>query len=67
LMHALAFEVFNYIIKVRGSISGEHGDGMIRTKFVPLMYGGRMYDIFKKIKLIFDDKYIMNPGKKILL
>jgi len=63
----LAFEVFNYIIKVRGSISGEHGDGMIRTKFVPLMYGGRMYDIFKKIKLIFDDKYIMNPGKKILL
>jgi hypothetical protein len=25
-----------------------------------------MYDIFKKIKLIFDDKYIMNPGKKIL-
>ncbi len=67
LMHALASEVFNYIIKVRGSISGEHGDGMIRTKFVPLMYGGKMYDIFKKIKLIFDDKYIMNPGKKILL
>jgi FAD/FMN-containing dehydrogenase len=39
---------------------------MVRTKFVPLMYGGKMYDIFKKIKHIFDDKYIMNPGKKIL-
>jgi glycolate oxidase len=66
LMHILASEVFSYITKVRGSISGEHGDGIIRTKFVPLMYGRTMYDIFKQIKFIFDDKKIMNPGKKIL-
>ena len=66
LMHILASEVFSYITKVRGSISGEHGDGMIRTKFVPLMYGRTMYDVFKQIKFIFDDKKIMNPGKKIL-
>jgi FAD/FMN-containing dehydrogenase len=30
------------------------------------MYGETMYDVFKQIKLIFDDKLIMNPGKKIL-
>jgi len=30
------------------------------------MHGATMYDIFKQIKLIFDDKKIMNPGKKVL-
>jgi FAD/FMN-containing dehydrogenase len=30
------------------------------------MYGATMYNIFKQIKWIFDDKKIMNPGKKVL-
>src|SRR4029078_4093873 len=42
LMHALALQVFNYIIKILASISGEHRDRIIRTKFVPLMYRARM-------------------------
>jgi FAD/FMN-containing dehydrogenase len=66
LMDALAEKVFRHISKIHGSISGEHGDGLLRTKYVPIMYGATMYDIFKQIKLIFDDKKIMNPGKKVL-
>jgi len=66
LMDMIAVKVFSHIAKIHGSISGEHGDGLLRTKYIPLMYGPIMYDVFKQIKLIFDDKQIMNPGKKIL-
>ena len=65
-MDTIARKVFTRVVSVHGSISGEHGDGLLRTKYIPLMYGETMYDVFKQIKLIFDDKLIMNPGKKIL-
>ena len=65
LMNLLAEKVFSHIFKINGSISGEHGDGILRTKYVPMMYGSTMFQIFKQIKSIFDDKKIMNPGKKI--
>lgn len=63
-MDTIAEKVFRHVSKIHGSISGEHGDGLLRTKYVPMMYGATMYDIFKQIKLIFDNKKIMNPGKK---
>ena len=66
LMNDLADNVFKHVVKLHGSISGEHGDGLVRTKYIPLMYGAKMYDIFKRIKMIFDDKQILNPGKKVL-
>ncbi len=66
LMSSIAYKVFSYIGKVHGSISGEHGDGLLRTKYIPMMYGSAMYEIFKQIKIIFDDKKIFNPGKKII-
>lgn len=65
-MEVIASEVFNYIKAQGGSISGEHGDGLARVKYIPLMYGNEMYDIFIKIKKIFDKKNILNPGKKVL-
>ena len=66
LMNVLAKRVFGYISKINGSISGEHGDGVLRTKYIPIMYGSTMYEVFKQVKSIFDEKKIMNPGKKIL-
>ena len=65
LMDILAESVFKHISEINGSISGEHGDGILRTRYIPMMYGSKMYKIFKQIKSIFDDKKIMNPGKKI--
>jgi glycolate oxidase len=66
LMNTIAHVVFRHVANVHGSISGEHGDGLLRTKYIPIMYGPAMYDVFKQIKMIFDDKQIMNPGKKVL-
>ena len=66
LMEVLADRVFSHVCEINGSISGEHGDGILRTRYIPVMYGSKMYQIFKQIKLIFDDNKIMNPGKKII-
>ena len=65
LMEHLATEVFNRVINLGGTITGEHGDGLARTKYIRSVYGQRIFSIFKIIKKLFDPTYIMNPGKKI--
>jgi glycolate oxidase len=65
-MESMALEIFNYVKAHGGSISGEHGDGLARVKYIPWMYGNDMYNVFIKIKKIFDKKNILNPGKKVL-
>ncbi|MHA1332895.1 MAG: FAD-binding and (Fe-S)-binding domain-containing protein [Candidatus Odinarchaeia archaeon] len=63
-MVAVADEVFKLVVKLGGTMSGEHGDGFIRSKYVPLFYG-ELYNVFKKIKKFLDPNNIMNPGRKI--
>ncbi|HMB64649.1 MAG TPA: FAD-linked oxidase C-terminal domain-containing protein, partial [Eudoraea sp.] len=46
-----------------GSFSGEHGDGIVRAEFIPLMIGEENYDLLKRIKGYFDPANIFNPGK----
>ena len=46
-------------------MSAEHNDGLLRTPFVSEMYGEKMYEIFCKVKDIFDPSRIFNPGKKV--
>jgi glycolate oxidase len=65
-IESMAFEVFKYVKAHGGSISGEHGDGLARVKYIPWMYGNEMYNVFIKIKKIFDRNNILNPGKKVL-
>lgn len=48
-----------------GSMSVDHNDGLIRSVFLPRMYGPEVFQIFKQVKAIFDPKNIFNPGKKI--
>ncbi len=48
-----------------GSLSGEHGDGQQRGALLPIMYGDRIVDAFRTLKLIFDPAGLMNPGKVI--
>lgn len=52
------------VVKYHGSISAEHNDGLIRGPFMEMMYGPKMYKIFKEIKTIFDPENIFNPHKK---
>lgn len=49
--------------KYRGSFSGEHGDGIVRSEFIPLMIGIKNYQLLKNIKTAFDPQNILNPGK----
>ncbi len=49
--------------KYKGSFSGEHGDGIVRAEFIPLMIGEKNYELLKRIKSSFDPQNIFNPGK----
>ncbi len=63
LFRIIATETANLVKKYRGSLSGEHGDGRLRGEFIPLMYGERVYQLFKEVKHCFDPQGIFNPGK----
>src|SRR5215211_5864618 len=66
LIKSLTDDVFSKVYEFSGSITAEHGDGISRTKYISKMYGPIIFDLFKKIKFIFDPTNIMNPGKKII-
>lgn len=51
--------------KYNGSMSGEHGDGIVRSGYIPKMIGEHNYDLLKQIKQVFDPKGIFNKGKII--
>ncbi len=61
----LSEKVYDLVIQYKGSITGEHNDGIIRTPFLEKMYGPEICDMFKKVKNIFDPQGIFNPGKKV--
>lgn len=64
-VHVVTDEVYNLIIKYKGSLSAEHNDGLIRSPYLVMEYGEKIYEIFKEIKQIFDPDNIFNPHKKI--
>jgi FAD/FMN-containing dehydrogenase/Fe-S oxidoreductase len=47
----------------KGSLSGEHGDGRVRSEFIPLVLGEKNYELLKRIKRVWDPNNIFNPGK----
>ena len=54
---------FDRVIKMGGTITGEHGDGIARSDFIQKQYGTKNYLVFKALKKILDPKNILNPGK----
>ncbi|MCI4432997.1 MAG: FAD-binding oxidoreductase [Nitrosopumilus sp.] len=58
-------EYFDKIIKLGGTITGEHGDGLARSEYIRKQYGPVNYRIFKELKSQFDPENILNPGKII--
>lgn len=63
LFDTLMNEVAKLVKKYRGSMSGEHGDGRVRGKFIPFMLGEHNYKILKELKKTWDPNNIFNPGK----
>lgn len=53
------------IVGLGGSISGEYGDGRLRGPYVSQMFSPETYELFQKIKQIFDPYNILNPGVKV--
>ncbi len=59
----IADETFDLVVKYRGSWSGEHGDGLVRSAYNERFFGSRLYNAFREIKHLFDPENLMNPGK----
>ncbi len=58
-------QVYAIVSKYKGSITGEHNDGLIRTPYLKEMYGEDIVKLFEETKKIFDPQNIFNPGKKV--
>ncbi len=62
-MRAIAEEAFAMVREYKGSHSGEHGDGLVRSEFHEPMFGARMVRSFEEVKAAFDPAGLFNPGK----
>ena len=62
-MRSIAEEAFDMVKEYRGSHSGEHGDGIVRSEFHERMFGKKILKAFEDIKDTFDDKNLLNPHK----
>lgn len=57
------YELFQRVVETGGAISGEHGIGITKSKFLALQLGDTEIEVMKRIKRLFDPNNIMNPGK----
>ncbi|WP_322097199.1 FAD-linked oxidase C-terminal domain-containing protein [Pelagibius sp. Alg239-R121] len=62
-MRAIAEEAFDMVAEYKGSHSGEHGDGIVRSEHHERMFGSRMVRSFEEVKDRFDPEGLLNPGK----
>jgi len=62
-MRAIAEEAFALVRAYKGSHSGEHGDGLVRSEFHETMFGSQLVHAFEDVKDTFDPKGLFNPGK----
>ena len=62
-MESISEAVSDLVLEFGGAMSGEHGDGLVRSVWNEKMFGPRIYDAFRSVKAAFDPHGIMNPGK----
>jgi ferredoxin len=62
-MREIAEEAFAMVREYKGSHSGEHGDGIVRSEFHEPMFGARLVRAFEEVKDRFDPAGLFNPGK----
>ncbi len=63
LFRSITSDVARLVKKYKGSLSGEHGDGIVRSEFIPLMLGKTNFELIEEVKSVFDPSNIFNPGK----
>jgi FAD/FMN-containing dehydrogenase/Fe-S oxidoreductase len=59
----IAGEVAELVLRYGGALSGEHGDGLVRSPFQEQMFGPALYAAFRELKRAFDPLGLLNPGK----
>ncbi|WP_127844698.1 FAD-binding and (Fe-S)-binding domain-containing protein [Psychroflexus aestuariivivens] len=59
----ISSDVANLVKNYNGALSGEHGDGRVRSPFIKDLVGEECYNIFLEIKSVFDPHNLLNPGK----
>jgi FAD/FMN-containing dehydrogenase/Fe-S oxidoreductase len=64
-MREIAEEAFAMVREYKGSHSGEHGDGLVRSEFNEPMFGARLTRAFEEVKDRFDPHGLYNPGKVV--
>ncbi len=62
-MHRIADRISSLALEFGGTMTGEHGDGILRSCWLEKMYGPRIIEAFRKVKAVFDPHNILNPGK----
>jgi FAD/FMN-containing dehydrogenase/Fe-S oxidoreductase len=62
-MRAIAEECFALVREYKGSHSGEHGDGIVRSEFHEPMFGARIVRAFENVKDAFDPRGMLNPNR----
>jgi Fe-S oxidoreductase len=62
-MQRIAGEVAELVTEFGGSLSGEHGDGLSRSEFLPVLFGPEIMELHRRVKTVFDPHGRMNPGK----
>lgn len=65
LLRSIASQAVALTIRLGGSVSGEHGDGLARTEWMQELYGAEVIQLFRSIKEAADPNYLLNPGKII--
>ncbi len=65
VVRKLGDEVYDLVFQYKGSMTGEHNDGLVRGPYLEKMYGPEVYQLFVETKKIFDPQAIFNPGKKV--
>jgi glycolate oxidase len=60
---ACLYRLMEKVVVLNGAISGEHGIGLAKSKFLDLQYQPAQIDLLKRLKAVFDPNGIMNPGK----
>lgn len=61
----IADETFELVKEYKGSWSGEHGDGLVRSFYLERYFGEQIYGVLRQVKQLFDPNNLMNPGKII--
>ncbi|HEX4591317.1 MAG TPA: FAD-linked oxidase C-terminal domain-containing protein, partial [Gemmataceae bacterium] len=64
-MRRITSDVTDLVLEFGGSLSGEHGDGYVRSEWNRKMFGPGVYEALREVKRAFDPRGLLNPGKVV--